>query len=184
MIKKSFNPNIPLTVHWDGKLLPALTGTDKVDRLPVIVSGGGLSKLLGVPKLPSGTGQAMAKAVIDCLEDWCVKDRIQAMSFDTTSSNTGLKSGACTLLEQMVGRDLLHLACRHHIMEIVVAKVLTVCDIPSTGPDILLFKRFQQQWKFIDHEQFQIFEDSVTDREDILSFCRQQRAIKQPRDDY
>jgi len=66
----------------------------------------------------------------------------------------------------------------------IVAKVLSVCDIPSTGPDILLFKCFQQQWKFIDREQFKVFESSMTDREDILSFCRKQPAIKQPRDDY
>ena len=184
LIKESFDPTIPLTVHWDGKLLPALTGTDKVDRLPIIVSGGGLSKLLGVPKLPSGTGQAMAKAVMDCLEDWGVKDRVQAMSFDTTSSNTGCKSGACTLLEQMIGRDLLHLACRHHMLEIVIEKVFVACDIPSTGPDILLFKRFQQQWKFIDRDQFQVLEDNVTEREEILTFCRMRLAIKQPRDDY
>ena len=78
MIKESFNPNIPLTVHWDGKLL------------------------LGIPKLPSGTGQATAKAVIDFLEDWNVRDRIQAMSFDTNSSNTGFESGVCTLLEEIV----------------------------------------------------------------------------------
>jgi len=184
LIKEYFDPSIPLTVHWDGKLLPALTGTDKVDRLPVIVTGGGLSKLLGVPKLSSGTGQAMAKAVMDCLEDWGVKERIQAMSFDTTSSNTGCKSGACTLLAEMIGRDLLHLACRHHMMEIVAEKVFVACDIPSTGPDILLFKRFQQQWTFIDRGQFQVFEDDVVDREEILSFCRQHLAIKQPRDDY
>lgn len=118
MIKESFNPNIPLTVHWDGKLL------------------------LGIPKLPSGTSQAMSKAVIDCLEDWIIKDRIQAMSFDTTSSNTGFESGAYILLEEMVGSDLLHYACCHHIVEIVVVKVLFVSDIPSTGPDILLFKCF------------------------------------------
>jgi hypothetical protein len=184
LIKESFAPNIPLTVHWDGKLLPALTGSVKVDRLPVLVSGGGLSKLLGVPKLPCGTGQAIAKAVMDCLEDWGVKDRIQAMSFDTTSSNTGCKSGACTLLEEMVGRDLLHLACRHHIIEIVAEKVFVACDNPSTGPDILLFKRFQQQWQLIDKKQFQVLDDNVNDREDILSFCRQQLAVKHPRDDY
>ena len=119
MIRETFNPQIPLTVHWDGKLLPALTGKDNVDRLPVLVSGGGMSKLLGVPKLPSGTGDAMAKAVIDCLDDWNIKARITALSFDTTSSNTGGKSGACTRIETMIGRDLLHLACRHHMMEIV-----------------------------------------------------------------
>jgi len=53
----------------------SLTGTDKVDRLPVTASGGGLSKLFGVPKLPSGTGLGMANTVIDCLQDWNVKDQ-------------------------------------------------------------------------------------------------------------
>jgi hypothetical protein len=66
-----------------------------VDRLPVLVSGAGVSKLLGVPKLPSGTGEETAKAVVDCLEEWEIKDRIQAISFDTTSSNTGHRAGTC-----------------------------------------------------------------------------------------
>jgi hypothetical protein len=184
LIKESFSPNTPLTVHWDGKLLPALTGTDKVDRLSIIVSGGGISKLLGVPQLASGTGQATAKAVMECLEDWGVKDRIQAMSFDTTSSNTGHKSGACTVLEELLGRDLLYLACRHHITEIVAEKVFVACDNQSTGPDILLFKRFQQQWQFINKELFQVCDDNVNDREDIISFCQHQLAVKQQRDDY
>ena len=50
-------------------MLPDVTGMDKVDRLPVLISGGKVSKLLGVPKIPSGTGKAMADAVMGCLED-------------------------------------------------------------------------------------------------------------------
>lgn len=184
LIRESFAPQIPLTVHWDGKILPVLTGTDKVDRLPVLVSGGGVSKLLGVPILPSGTGQAMAKAVVDCLDDWNIKHRVVALSFDTTSSNTGCKAGACTIIETMLGRLLLHLACRHHIMEIIADKVFAACHIQSTGPDILLFKRFQQQWEFIDKERYDVLEDHVINRDDILTFCRQQLGIHQPRDDY
>jgi len=40
-IKETFDvdgPTGPLTIHWDGKILPALTGNDKVDRLAVLVS--------------------------------------------------------------------------------------------------------------------------------------------------
>jgi hypothetical protein len=69
-------------------------------------------------------------------------------------------------------------------MEIVTDKVLIACDNPSNGPDILLFKSFQQQWQFIDKEQFKVLDDNVNDREHIFSFCRQQLAVKQPRDDY
>lgn len=185
LVKETFQPNTPLTVHWDGKMLPELMGNDKVDRLPVIISGAGLSKLLGVPRLPSGTGKAMAEAVIDCLEDWGVKDRVVAMSFDTTSSNTGIKSGACTLIEAALGRDVLHLACRHHIMELIAEKAFSACDcIPSTGPAILLFQRFKQQWNFINKLDFRVPEDDVSNRDELLIYFKQKLSVDQPRDDY
>src|SRR6218665_1663415 len=47
-------PISSLVVHWDGKLLQDLTGKELVDRLPVILSGLGVSQLLGVPKLHGG----------------------------------------------------------------------------------------------------------------------------------
>ncbi len=59
-LKKSFAPDVFLTVHWDSKLLPDVTGMKKVDRLAVVVSGSGVEKLLGVPKMVSGTGRAMS----------------------------------------------------------------------------------------------------------------------------
>ena len=111
-LKKSFKPTDPLTVHWDGKLLPALTSKDKVDRLAILVSSPDSVKLLGVPVLQQGTGSAQAEAVYDALIDWNVTPQVQAMSFDTTSSNTGKDKGACSLLEVKLGRKLLHLACR------------------------------------------------------------------------
>ena len=69
-IKDSFAPDVPLIVHWDGKLLPDLTGKEKVDRLPVLVSGEGTMKLLSVPLFPSGTSTAIANAVFASLDDW------------------------------------------------------------------------------------------------------------------
>jgi len=102
-------------VHWDGKILPDITGKDNVDRLPILVSGDGVSKLLSVPKLESGTGEAISNAVIESLFDWSITDRVQSLSFDTTASNTGHINGACKLIEEKIGRKLLYLACRHHI---------------------------------------------------------------------
>ena len=89
IIQDSFTSEVPLTVHLDGKMLPYLTRKGKVDRLPVLVSGAGVTKLLGVPKRPSGTGNVMTEAVVDCLEDWGITYRVQAIPFNTTSSNTG-----------------------------------------------------------------------------------------------
>ena len=48
-----------------------------MDQLPVLVSGHGVNKLLGVPKLTSGTGENTAAAVYTLLQDWSVADRVK-----------------------------------------------------------------------------------------------------------
>jgi hypothetical protein len=68
------------------------------------------------------------------------------MCFDTTASNTRLISGACVLLEKKLGRNLLKLACRHHIFEIVVGKIFDHLMGPLNGPDIAFFKKLSNSW--------------------------------------
>lgn len=76
-----------LSVHWDGK---AVTETKVVvERLPILVTGYGTEQLLQSAKLSSGTGISIATAVLKALQDWKISDRVQAMCFDTTNSNTG-----------------------------------------------------------------------------------------------
>ena len=89
----------------------------KVDRLPVLLSSlvNGGTKLLGVPKLNSGTGQAAADAVVDLLHLWECSSLVVGMCFDTTSANTGITKGAYKIIKNLTGRNLLWLACRHHI---------------------------------------------------------------------
>ena len=38
-------------------------------------------------------------------------DEIVVLCFDTVSSNTGIHSDACTLLEKLIGKSLLYTAC-------------------------------------------------------------------------
>ena len=60
---------------------------ENVDRLPVIVSDSqGTAKLLGVRKLPAGTREATASAVLHCLREWQLQDKVVGMSVDTTCS--------------------------------------------------------------------------------------------------
>jgi len=59
----------------------------------------GTEQFFSVPNLPSGTGRAMADVMIEVLSDWEVKNCIKALSFDTTSSNTGKTNDACVLVE-------------------------------------------------------------------------------------
>jgi len=190
-IQASFDPNCPLTVHWDGKMLPALMSKELVDRLAVLVSGDGTMKLLGVPKLPNGTGQAEATAVFNLIQEWNLNDRIKFMSFDTTASNTGVHAGACVLLEEKLDRNLISLACRHHIMELMVAKVFDTVMGPSSGPNIKLFQRFREYWASIDQSTYEsgldvefIMSALNPVKDDIISFIRQQLTQFHPRDDY
>ena len=97
-IPENFASDASLVLHWDGKILPDITGREKVDRLPILVSGNGNEQLISVPKLPSGTGKAIAEAVVAAVQEWGIENKIGAMCFDTTATNTGYKSGACELV--------------------------------------------------------------------------------------
>ena len=94
--KDNFSIEFLLLLHWDGKLLPDITGSkETVDRIAVIVTGNGLEKLLAVPKIGRGTGEEQAAACLKILDDWKIRDKLQGLVFDTTSSNTGIHKGAC-----------------------------------------------------------------------------------------
>jgi hypothetical protein len=123
-LKAEFKPGVPLTVHWDGKLLADICSKEVVDRLPILVSGVGVDQLLAVPKLSCGTGEASASAVYEAAVAWNITDQVKCMCFDTTSVNSGPKNGACILLEQKLNKDMLWCACRHHILEIALEAVV------------------------------------------------------------
>ena len=135
-ILKTFSPQVPLTIHWDGKLLPDLSNSKIVDRLPILVSAHGKTQLLSVLKLPSGTGETQAHAIFQALKEWNVLDNVGAMCFDTTSSNTGRINGACVILEQLLEHDLLYLTCRHHILELIVGAAFKTVISSSSAPEI------------------------------------------------
>ena len=67
---------MPLIVHWDSKIIEDLKVKEKVDRLPILVSSMGTSKLLGAPKITAGTGQAQAQAVVSLLNKWNLEDTV------------------------------------------------------------------------------------------------------------
>lgn len=142
-------------VHWDGKLLPCLTVQGKVDRLPVIVTAEDNEILLGVPELESGSGQEQAEAVFECLQEWGFTDLIQGICCDTEAANTGVRNGACTLLEEKIGRHLIYFMCRHHIPEILLKSAFEVKFGKTTGPSVPFFKKFQDEWASLDSQNYE-----------------------------
>jgi len=190
-VKRDFKPSVFSTIHWDGKMLEDITGKETVERLPIIVSGKGVDQLLGVPKLPSGTGEAAATAIQEALVAWSITDHVKCMGFDTTSVNTGKQKGTCTLLEQKLGKNMLWLACRHHILEIILEAVVLHSLGVSQGPDILIFKRFQRRWPSINQKDYQtvvcneMYSNAFADiADETITFCMNQLLQYQPRDDY
>ncbi|KAG0724093.1 hypothetical protein GWK47_041360 [Chionoecetes opilio] len=153
-IEKTSPPKIRFSCTGDGKLLPDYTGDGgTVDRVAVLVTGpGGFEKLLAVPKTERGTGEAQAAARMAALDGWSLRLHIQGLVLDTTASNTGIHRGACTLIKEGLGRELVWTACRHHVMEIVLSSVLKVVFGPTVRPKTGLFKRLKMKWPNVNHE--------------------------------
>lgn len=88
-LKENLQVAESVVLQFDGKLLPDISGTEVVDRLPIVISGLNTDQLLGVPKIDKGTGAKQAQAIIDTIDDWGVTDKVKALCFDTTNTNTG-----------------------------------------------------------------------------------------------
>ena len=70
-------------------------------------------------KLTSSSGEAQFEAVREQVLLWDIKDTIRSMTYDTTSSNTGVHKGCCVRLEEWLGRPVMWYGCRHHIGELM-----------------------------------------------------------------
>ena len=91
----------------------------------------------------------------------------------------------------MLEKDILYLACRNHIHEIMLQAVFFATMGPSTSPDIPLFMRFKNNWTQISADDYQpgIKDVEVANafqrvKTDVLQFCLQQIEEAQPRNDY
>lgn len=81
--------------------------------MPIVILHGDYQQLIGIPIIPSGSGDSIAKTVYNLLEEHGLLDKIQGMCFDTTSVNTGRFNGAAVILEQLLERDLFHAPALH-----------------------------------------------------------------------
>ena len=141
------------------------------------------------------TGKSRADASYDLLDVWRLTDNIAALVLDTTASNSGIRKGAATLLEHRIGRKLFYLACRHHILEIVVGAVWKLLFGKVLGPENELFARFKSAWDSenkqmplntitIEHPWLSVVKNNVVrDLTNILTTnCTSSKKL--PRDDY
>lgn len=167
-------------------------GKKKVDRIAILVSYDGTSKFLSATAVEPSTGENIATAVRDALVSWNIIDRVGAMSFDTTSSNTGSKSGATVFIQNFLERKLIQLPCRHHMYEIVLKSVFEVKYSATSAPEVPIFNRFAAVWDNLDHELYkcglddEIVRSKISNEESeaIKIFCNNQLQQMQIRADY
>ena len=141
-------------LHFDGKLLQDITDSKKSvsERLAILLSSPSLEdpQLLGILPIKDGTGGEIVKGILDILQQWKVtSEHIVGLSYDTTASNSGASGGVCVLLERELGRQLLYLACRHHIYELQMKHVSVKVGCPTKGVDDPLFAKFRDSWNEI-----------------------------------
>ena len=78
-------------------------------------------------------------------------ESVIGLSYDTTASNTAHNKGAVARLERMLGRSLLKLPCRRHMIELHVKHVSkVVSQRATTGPNDVLFVKFRKNWDNLD----------------------------------
>ena len=194
-IREEFVIPVRVIVHWDGKICK-VKGNLSSNRVAVYITGteaDHVRKLLGAPEVKAGTGQAEAEVVQHMLTDWGIKEQCIGLVFDTTSSNTGAESGACTFLESWVDSPLLWLACRHHIHELHLKRLVQEVFGQTKDPGMELFRRLKKEWHtlVIDYENLCKFDyDSVpqwlqVEARSVLSWAEQELAKNTwPREDY
>ena len=138
-------------LHYDGKIVKEFTDgkTLEQDRLAVSISCEGENSLLCIPPCLNGTGECQSEKIIEQLESYDFKEDVVGLVFDTTASNTGREKGVNTKLNEYCGKNILHLACRHHVYECHIKNVSKIFRA-TCGPDHPLFKKLKEQFNDID----------------------------------
>ncbi|GBM44748.1 hypothetical protein AVEN_83876-1 [Araneus ventricosus] len=124
-IKATFTAPKFATLHWDGKLVPVFIKGNK-ERVAILVSGMPdvvEGKVLGIPVIANTTGEEQARTTFSLANDWKISDNVRSLVLNTIVSNSGWKTGACVRIENLFDKNLLLLACRHHIFERILSSV-------------------------------------------------------------
>ena len=189
-IRSSF-PRTLSQVCFDGKLLPSLGGFGKDNRLAVVIIQEDENQILAVARVSSGTGEAEANCVKATLDAWEIAELIIACGFDTTSTNTGVHTGGCKILQDLLGRQILWLACRHHIGELIVKAAFHTIFGKTKSPVEPICALLKDSWNSLNTQDILLpaipvcYDDEV---QTLLSFVTSRLHPTNleflPRDDY
>ncbi|KAG8223811.1 hypothetical protein J437_LFUL003697 [Ladona fulva] len=181
-IKANFQNDVPevVTIHWDGKLLPALNAPkSKEERLPIVIVC--VNQL--IPRLESSSGIRQMQAVWNAIVDYNLEDKLQIHAIPMVPVcflNRNLKE-ICLLLQQ----------AKSFVYELVLKSVFEVkISHVTTDPDIPLFKKFQDTWKSVNPDKIQCCKENfvlhltVSEIDNLLELYRAELTKEIARDDF
>ena len=133
-------------LHWDEKTLRHLRQVDGSNAYMAVVLTdlmSGIEKILAIIEMENSNAEQGVSSVITALEQWKIdKKSIIGCVFDTTNTNSGWKSGILVRLEKFLEQRVIHVYCRHHILERMANDVVRECHGPSTAPKELTYNFF------------------------------------------
>lgn len=142
-----------LVLHFDGKIVKELCEDKNIsvecERIAVSVTSPAFESmddvLLGVVQAESSKGYDQAHLLLNLLEYYIIADQIFAVCCDTTSSNTGVHSGAIQILTEILDLPLVWIMCRHHVYEVHVSHFMEALTGQKTkGPRRQLYVRLKK----------------------------------------
>jgi hypothetical protein len=175
-------------LHWDGKTLKKLQHTGQNGEwVAVVLTALHTDKeiLLDVINMNDCEGEAgaerEARAIFAKLKEYGVDSKtLVGFVFDTTATNSGLLNGVVVRLQKLLMADIMQLACRHHIMELVCGAICGLVyhdkdkEKPAKGkkgkgtesPEEPLFKAFAAEWNGINTTNYQVFHPTIREHAD------------------
>lgn len=121
------------------------------------------STTLEPDKLPSSSGsQPQSESGSD--DDFSVSLKtLQLKCSRKTISRKVAAAGVCQCLGMMPDKPLIHFACRHHVLQVLVVAVLfSIFHEMSKGPDINLFFEFRNLRPQIDQAKYSTAKSDVS----------------------
>lgn len=110
---------------------------------------------LGLPILDSGHARVYANEIFTLCENSNLTNRVIGLVCDTTNVNLGASGGVCALFEKDVKRNVLNIACRHHIYELLLSSALKAALGTFDAPTLTIFHALKEMWSDIKERGFQ-----------------------------
>ena len=169
-------------LHWDGKMLQSIEhpGTSKEVIAILLTSTHEKSEiLLKIEILDQGhsTAAELTNIILGTLDNCNIgKHLIIGLVFDTTYINKGIHKGVTVCLERTFGNNLLQLACRHHVLELLCGAAASLVYSTIKSPNEVAFQIFLDRWPTLDKLDFQVHKTKSrkekTECENVISFCQ------------